>query len=214
MITPLVEEYLTAYLQGHRSADDTKQILRLIDENQQSDGALEAEFDSVLHKVSQKIPGLTLDFEKLLANDEIECDPLISQGNLAILRLDAIYHQAFQAWIKSGGNLHKIKRIAKAENPATYSDRTQQHEHTQETYPPDGQLLNQIVNITLSGFRIQATITHRREHLKNPPLSRSGVPGDGLSQANFANRKDPTDNPPPENCDQAIQSQPEASARN
>src|SRR6187401_2389609 len=183
MITPLVEEYLTAYLQSHRSADDTKQILRLIDENQQSDGALEAEFDRVLHKVSQKIPGLTLDFEKLLANDPIECDPLISQGNLAILRLDAIYHQAFQAWIKSGGNLHKIKRIAKAENPATYSDRTQQHEHTQETYPPDGQLLNQIVNITLSGFRIQATITHRRDQLKNPNQPSESVSRDATRSA-------------------------------
>ena len=168
MLSQHTHRYLTEHLQGQRSADETREILHLIDEGLAAGGTLVAEFDSVLHKVSQKIPGLTIDFEKLLASDEIECDPLISQGNLALLRLDAIYHQAFEAWTKSGGNLHTIKRITKPENPANYSDRTEQHVRTEETYPPDGQLLNQIVNITLSGFRIQATITHRREHLKNP----------------------------------------------
>src|SRR5436190_16491539 len=144
MITPLVQEYLSAHLQGHRSADDTRQILRLIDDDQRNDGALEAEFDRTLSAVSKKIPGLTIDFDKLLASDEIECDPLISQGNLALLRLDAIFYQAFERWTKSGGGLHTIKRITKPENPATYSDRTEQHVRTEETYPPDAQLLNQI----------------------------------------------------------------------
>src|SRR5689334_11079851 len=188
MITPLVEEYLSAYLQGHRSADDTKQILRLIDGNQQS--TLEAEFDEVLRNISKNIPGLTLDLEKLLASDPIECDPLVSQGNLAILRLDNLFRQAYAAWMNSGAPLHTFKRINKPANPTTYSDSTLQHIRTEETYPPDGQLLNQVVNIALSGFRIQATITHRREHLKNPPVSRDGVPGDGLSQANPASKKD------------------------
>src|SRR5436190_13690130 len=187
MITPLVQEYLSAHLQGHRSADDTRQILRLIDGSERNDGALEVEFDRTLSAVSKKIPGLTIDFEKLLASDEIECDPLISQGNLALLRLDAIFRQTFTAWTHSGSSLHTIKRIAKPEDPATYSVRTEQHERTEETYPPDAQLINQIVNIALSGFRIQATITHRRDQLKSgkqtdQPVSRDATRGPSSPQ--------------------------------
>src|SRR5436190_2261627 len=201
MITPLVQEYLSAHLQGHRSADDTRQILRLIDGSERNDGALEVEFDRTLSAVSKKIPGLTIDFEKLLASDEIECDPLISQGNLALLRLDAIFRQTFTAWTHSGSSLHTIKRIAKPEDPTTYSARTEQHERTEETYPPDAQLINQIVNIALSGFRIQATITHRRDQLENPvnrAAQRSAPQQSNSSQPEALARNESQTSPPHE----------------
>ena len=199
MISPHVQRYLGEHLQGQRSSDETREILRLIDDT----GALDAEFDSVLGAISQKIPGLAIDFDKLLTGDEIECDPLISQGNLALLRLDAIYHQAFQAWTKSGGGLHTIKIITKPENPATYSDRTQQHVRTEETYPPHAQLLNQVVNITLSAFRVQATITHRRDQLKHPsldqPLARRASEGIDSPSQPEASARDASQSKSPSN---------------
>ncbi len=179
MVSPHVKQYLCAHLQGQRSADETKEILLLIDDS----GALVTEFDNVLSAVAQKIPGLAIDLDKLLSHDEIECDPLISQGNLALLRLDAIYHQAFQAWTKSGLGLHTIKRFTKPENPAKYSDRTEQHVRTEETYPPHAQLINQIVNITLSAFRVQATITHRRDQLTTGKQSGQSVSRDATRSA-------------------------------
>src|SRR5436190_20820071 len=100
MLSEHVQHYLTDHLRGLISSDDAREVLRLLDES----GALVAEFDKALGDVSQKIPGLAIDFEKLLNSDEIECDPLISQGNLALLRLDTIYYQAFEACKKSGGD--------------------------------------------------------------------------------------------------------------
>jgi hypothetical protein len=198
MPSPHVECFLTEHLQGHRSADETGYILQGIDDGVYKGADLVAEFDSVLSNVAKKTPGLAIDFDKLLSGDEIECDPLISQGNLALLRLDAIYYQAFTAWTKSGNDIHQIKIIRKPENPAKYAERTQQHIHTEENYPPDAQLLNQITGIILAGFRVQATITHRRDQLKISKLT--GIPI-GMQFHRAAAQSEPP-------------SQPEASARN
>src|SRR5262245_42083046 len=142
-MNPHVQDYLTQHLQGHHSADESRNILRNIadlSDGQYTAAGLLTEFDDVLSKISKNIPGLAIDFEKLLANDPIECDPLVSQGNLALLRLDTLYYQAFSAWTKSGSDIHQIKIIRKPENPSTYSERTQQHIRTEENYPPDAQL--------------------------------------------------------------------------
>jgi hypothetical protein len=199
MIPRELTDCLTEVLRGECSANRVRESLRIQDDS----GAKVAEFDNFLRSVAPKIPGITLDFEKLLENDPIECDPLIAHGNLAILRLDALYYQAFEAWTRSGGDLHRFKRVTKAENPATYSDRTEKHERTDENYPPDAQLLNQAVNIVLAGFRIEATLTHRRDQ-----LSANGGPKS--PECANPDSRDTTRRAP----SQSSSSQPEALARN
>ena len=183
-------QFLCGVLRGHRTSDDARDILRLLDDGE----AKVAEFDSTLRAVASKIPGLTLDFDKLIAGDPIECDPLISHGNLAILRLDAIYYQAFQAWTNSGGSLHTFKRTTTPPNNEHRTDRIEKHQRTDETYPPDAQLLNQLVNITLSGFRIQATITHRRDQLSHPGSAhpQTSLHGSPKRQREIAPHPNPT----------------------
>jgi hypothetical protein len=160
-MTPLIAEYLVENLRGERSHGANREILSLVDSSE----ALTKEYNSTLQAIAAKIPGLSIDFDKLLSDDPIECDPLVAQGNLAILRLDALYYQAFQAWTKSGGDLHKHKSTTTPEDSSTYSDRKIKHERTDQNYPPDAQLLNQATSIVLAGFRVQATITHRRDQL-------------------------------------------------
>src|SRR5438045_4201722 len=118
MISHQITDFLSEVLKGRRTSDDVRFILRQFEDGP----AQEAEFDRVLREVAYKIPGITLDYEKLIEGDPIECDPLISQGNLAILRLDAIYFQAFSAWINSGSSLHTFKSITIPENATNYSD--------------------------------------------------------------------------------------------
>ena len=163
-MTPLVEENLTEVLRGRRSVEDAKFILRV----QENGPAQEAEFDEIYAKISKKLPGVAFDFEKLLSNDPIENDPLIAQGNLTILRLDTLYHESYKAWTNSGGMLHFHKTVTKPGSVALRTDSTNTRERSEKTYPPDSDLINQSVEILLTAFRVQATITHRREILENP----------------------------------------------
>jgi hypothetical protein len=170
-MTPLVEENLTEVLRGRRSVDDAKFILRV-----QEDGpAQEAEFDEIYARISKKLPGVAFDFEKLLSDDPIENDPLIAQGNLTILRLDTLYHESYKAWTNSGGMLHFHKTVTKPGSVALRTDSTNTRERSEKTYPPDSDLINQSVEILLTAFRVQATITHRREILQNPEASNQKV---------------------------------------
>jgi hypothetical protein len=117
--------------------------------------------------VEDKIPGLTLPFPQLLANDPIECDPLVSQGNLAIMRLDDLYRQVFAAWLSTvSGELVYHKRSVTPGSIKDYTVTKETTEYGGKQSQPDASLLNQAINVVLASFRIQATITHRRDKLK------------------------------------------------
>ena len=125
------------------------------------------EFKDTYYAIDKKIPGLTLDFDKLAASDPIESDPLIAQGSLAILRLDDLYRETYHAWrsYSQGQELSASKRTIKPGSTAARTEPTHQTEIATKQLPPDATLINQAVNILLTSFKIQATLTHRRNHL-------------------------------------------------
>ena len=125
------------------------------------------EFKDAYYAVDKKLPGLTLDFGKLIDNDPVESDPLIAQGNLAILRLDDLYRETYHAWrtYSQGQELNSSKRTITPGSTSQRTEPTHQTEVATKQLPPDATLINQAVNILLTSFRIQATLTHRRDQL-------------------------------------------------
>ena len=79
----LLSHSLCEYLRRHGYGDDVVAQL----------GVNMEDFKQTYNQIEKRIPGLTIDFDKLIENDPIENDHLISQGNLAILRLDDIYSE-------------------------------------------------------------------------------------------------------------------------
>ena len=156
-MTPLLAHALCQTLLHHGSGEDA--VTQLNVDRQ--------EFKDAYYAIDKKLPGLTLDFDKLAASDPVESDPLISQGNLAILRLDDLYRETYHAWrsYSQGQELNSSKRTIKPGSTAARTDSTHQTEIATKQLPPDATLINQAVNILLTSFKIQATITHRREQI-------------------------------------------------
>ena len=158
-MNPLLSHALCQTLLHHGTGEDAVTQLRVS----------RKEFKDAYHAVEKQLPGLSLDFDKLAAQDPIESDPLIAQGNLAILRLDDLYRETFQAWRNyfQGQDLASHKRIIKPDSVEHRTDRTEKTEISTKPSTPDATLINQAVNIVLSSFRIQATLTHRRQQLQD-----------------------------------------------
>ena len=156
-MNPLLAHALCQTLLHHGSGEDA---VTQLDVNRQ-------EFKDAYYAIDKKLPGLTLDFDKLTGSDPIESDPLIAQGNLAILRLDDLYRETYHAWrsYSQGQELNSSKRTIKPGSTAARTDSTHQTEIATKQLPPDATLINQAVNILLTSFKIQATLTHRRNHL-------------------------------------------------
>jgi hypothetical protein len=126
------------------------------------------QFKDIYRAIEKRVPGATLDYEKLLQGDPIECDPLISQGNLALMRLDDLYAELYSAWRNSLGNERiSTKRSFSPGSASSDTPGKEKCEHSTRTSLPDARLIDQAVNITLTSFRIQATLTQRREALIN-----------------------------------------------
>ena len=156
-MNPLLAHALCQTLLHHGSGEDA---VTQLDVNRQ-------EFKDAYYAIDKKLPGLTLDFDKLTGSDPIESDPLIAQGNLAILRLDDLYRETYHAWrsYSQGQELNSSKRTIKPGSTAARTDSTHQTEIATKQLPPDATLINQAVNILLTSFKIQATLTHRRDNL-------------------------------------------------
>lgn len=153
-----------------------------------------------------KIPGLALDFEKLIAADPIECDPLVAQGNLTILRFDELFREVYEVWRKTAENPVQTaeKRILKPVSSDNSEENIEKTELTSKQTPPDPALINQAVNVLLASFRVQATITHRRDQLKYLASGGQLSPSGGMSLAS-GGRKSPEVAPrPPRSADALI----------
>ena len=204
-MTPLLAHALCQTLLHHGSGEDA--VTQLNVDRQ--------EFKDAYYAIDKKLPGLTLDFDKLAASDPVESDPLISQGNLAILRLDDLYRETYHAWrsYSQGQELNSSKRTIKPGSTAARTDSTHQTEIATKQLPPDATLINQAVNILLTSFKIQATLTHRRDNLasggrKSPESEVQRAPNSQPTSPASAGRKSPESE-----LQTTSPSQPEASAR-
>jgi hypothetical protein len=64
-------------------------------------GFTREEIEPIVSAIFKKIPAKTVDYDAILENDPIACDPLIVQGQISILRLDDIYKIAHRHFFYS-----------------------------------------------------------------------------------------------------------------